>query len=70
MLAFQQPKEEAGFRRSFSTIYHAINQAIGKWAEYNKPLCIAFIDNEKSVDSVATTAVLEALRDHDERCAR
>lgn len=42
---------------------HVVNQVIEKSAEDTKPLDIAFIDCEKACNSVATAAVLEALKD-------
>ena len=63
-LDFNQPREQAGFRSGFSTTdhIHAINQLVEKSNEYNKPLCMAFIDFEKAFDSVETWAVMQALR--------
>ncbi|MCJ3464047.1 reverse transcriptase family protein, partial [Klebsiella pneumoniae] len=63
-LDFSQPKEQAGFRKGYSTVdhIHTINQVIEKCAEYNQPLYIAFIDYEKEFDSVDTSAVMQALR--------
>ena len=59
----QQPREQAGFRKGFSTIdhLHTINQLIEKSCEYNIPLCLAFIDYQKAFDSVEITAVISAL---------
>ncbi|WP_265430092.1 RNA-directed DNA polymerase, partial [Klebsiella pneumoniae] len=64
-LDFQQPREQAGFRKGYSTLdhIHTINQVIEKSAEYTKPLYMVFIDYEKAFDSVSTAAVLEALKD-------
>ena len=60
-----QPREQAGFRKGFSTMdhIHSINQLKEKCQEYNIPLCIAFIDYEKAFDSVETCAVLGALKE-------
>ena len=46
-----QPIEQAGFRRGYSTIDHlqTINQLIEKTNEYQKPLAIAFIDYIKTI---------------------
>ena len=59
-----QPREQAGFRSGYSTTdhIHALNQLMEKSIEYNKPLCMAFIDYEKAFDSVKTSAILQALR--------
>ena len=59
-----QPREQAGFRSGFSTTDHiqVINQLIEKSNEYNKPLCMAFIDYEKAFDSVKTSAILKAMK--------
>ncbi|KAA5777386.1 hypothetical protein F3H09_32880, partial [Pseudomonas aeruginosa] len=35
---------------------------IQKTEEYNRPLCLAFVDYEKAFDSVETWAVLESLQ--------
>ena len=49
----QQLREQAGFRKGFSTTVHlhAINQLIEKANEYQLDLCIGFIDYEKAFDS-------------------
>ena len=51
-----QPREQAGFRRGFSTIdhLHAVNQLIEKCAEYKIPLAF---------DSVEIPDVIEALQE-------
>ena len=58
------PREQAGFRKGYSTTDHlqALNQIIEKSNEYNLPLCIGFIDYEKAFDTVEHFAILEALR--------
>ena len=60
-----QPREQAGFRSGFSTIdhLHTLNQLIEKSIEYNKPLCLAFVDYEKAFDSIEHTAVFNASRE-------
>ena len=57
-------RDQAGFRRKFSTIDHiyTLNQIIEKTNEYNLPLCVGFIDYEKAFDSVEHFAIFEALR--------
>ena len=59
-----QPREQAGFRKGYSTTDHlqALNQIIEKSNEYNLPLCICFIDYEKAFDTVEHFAIFEALR--------
>ncbi|KAG6928863.1 hypothetical protein G0U57_006888, partial [Chelydra serpentina] len=46
----QQPREQAGFRRNFSTIDHifTLSQLLERAREYKLPLCIAFVDYEKA----------------------
>ncbi|VDO60746.1 unnamed protein product [Heligmosomoides polygyrus] len=58
-----QPREQAGFRRGFSTIdhIHTITKLIEVSREYKLPLCLTFIDLKKAFDSVETEAVHEAL---------
>ena len=34
-----------------------------KWREYYIPLCVAFVDYEKAVDSVQTQAILTLLQE-------
>ncbi|GFS22626.1 endonuclease-reverse transcriptase [Elysia marginata] len=59
-----QPREQAGFRKGYSTTdhIHTLNQVIEKSNEYNLPLCVGFIDYEKSFDSVEHFAIFDALR--------
>ena len=59
-----QPREQAGFRKGYSTTDHlqALNQIREKSNEYNLPLCIGFIDYEKAFDTVEHFAIFEALR--------
>ena len=59
-----QPRDQAGFRKGYSTTDHlqALNQIIEKSNEYNLPLCIGFIDYEKAFDTVEHFAIFEALR--------
>ena len=59
-----QPREQAGFRKGFSTRDHlqSLNITIEKCNEFNKPLCVCFIDYEKAFDSVEHFSVFNALR--------
>ena len=60
-----QPREQAGFRRNFSTIdqIHTLNQLKEKCQEHNIPVCVAFVEYEKAFDSVETWAVLDAFKE-------
>ena len=60
-----QPREQAGFRRGFSTIdhLHAVNQLIEKCAEYKIPLVVGLVDYNKAFDSVEIPDVIEALQE-------
>ena len=62
-----QSREQAGFRKGYSTKDHlqALNQIIEKSNEYNLPLCIDFIDYEKAFDTSEHFAIFEALRKTD-----
>jgi len=40
---------------------HTINQLIEKAQKCNKPLCLAFVDNEKAFDSLEHTAVFNSM---------
>jgi hypothetical protein len=59
-----QPREQAGFRKGYSTTDHlqALGQTIEKCHEFNLPLCIGFIDYEKAFDSIEHFAIIRALR--------
>ena len=59
-----QPKEQAGFRKGYSTVDHlqTINQLIEKCNEFKRPLCIVYIDNEKAFDSLEHEGMCKALR--------
>ena len=59
-----QPREQAGFRKGYSTSDHlqALNYTIEKSNEYNLPLWIGFIDYQKAFDTVEHFAIFEALR--------
>ena len=59
-----QPRDQAGFRKGYSTTDHlqALNQIKEKSNEYNLPLCLGFIDYEKAFKTVEHFAIFEALR--------
>ena len=59
-----QPREQAGFRKGYSTVDHLqkINQLIEKCNEFKRPLCIGYIDYEKAFDSIEHKAIFKALR--------
>lgn len=61
-----QPKEQAGFRKGYSTIDHlqATNQLIEKCQEYQLKLYLAFIDYSKAFDSIEHAYILKALYEH------
>ncbi|KAI5749413.1 hypothetical protein M8J76_007135 [Diaphorina citri] len=63
ILQENQPCEQAGFRRTFSTIdhIHSVNQIIEKSHEYNKPIYISFIDYSKAFDSLKHRYIWETL---------
>lgn len=59
-----QPRDQAGFRKGYSTTDHifTLNQVIEKSNKYNLPLCVGFIDYEKAFDFVEHFAIFDALR--------
>uniref|UniRef100_A0A8R1IG20 Reverse transcriptase domain-containing protein n=2 Tax=Caenorhabditis japonica TaxID=281687 RepID=A0A8R1IG20_CAEJA len=59
-----QPVEQAGFRRSFSTIdhIHSIQRLLEVGREYQQPLTLVFIDFHKAFDSVEPQAIWESLK--------
>ena len=59
-----QPREQAGFRKGYSTVDHlqTINQLIEKCNEFNRPLCIGNFDYEKAFNSIEHKAIFKALR--------
>ncbi|GFS13122.1 endonuclease-reverse transcriptase [Elysia marginata] len=64
VLGENQPRDQAGFRKKFSTTDHVytLNQVIEKTNEHNLPLCVGFIDYEKTFYSVEHFSTTEALR--------
>ena len=63
ILNAQQPREQAGFRKSFSTMdhLHTINQIIEKAREYQLKIHFAFIDYTKAFDSLSHQYLLKTL---------
>lgn len=61
-----QPKEQAGFRRNFSTTDHlqTINQVIEKCKEYNIQIYLMFIDLMEAFDKLNQTFALAAPAEH------
>ncbi|GBP97894.1 hypothetical protein EVAR_63915_1 [Eumeta japonica] len=59
MLDEQQPVEQAGFKRSFSTRdhIHTVKQILEKYNEYNKNVYMVFIDYIKAFDSLSHSYV-------------
>ena len=58
-------REQAGFISRYSTTdhIHVVKQLKEKCREYNIPLCIAFVNYEKSFDSEQTQQVLTSLQE-------
>lgn len=61
----QQPPEQAGFRKGFSTLDHilVLNELVRRAQDYSFPVYLLFIDYEKAFDSVKTSAILESMRE-------
>lgn len=60
----QQPQEQAGFRKGYSTINHlqAVNQITEKSTEYDKNPHMILINYTKAFDSVNHRFLIEKLR--------
>ena len=60
-----QPPEQAGFRKSFSTVDHifALKELISRAAEFRFSLYMVFVDFKKAFDCVESNAVLKAIRE-------
>ena len=58
-----QPREQAGFRKGYLTIdhLHVVNQLQEKTHKYQLPLCMAFVDYEKALDSIELQPLLNSL---------
>lgn len=63
----EQPVEQAGFRRNYSTIdhIHSLELVIEKYEEMNRPLYLAFIDYAKAFDSISHNSIWKALQECD-----
>ncbi|EYC25050.1 hypothetical protein Y032_0012g1670 [Ancylostoma ceylanicum] len=61
----EQPREQAGFRRNYSTIdhLHAVNELIERCSEYQIPLFLAFVDYEKAFDTVEVNFLWNVLQE-------
>ncbi|EFO91764.1 hypothetical protein CRE_06993 [Caenorhabditis remanei] len=59
-----QPVEQAGFRRSFSTIdhIHSVQRLLEVGREYQIPITIIFIDFKKAFDTIEPAALWESLK--------
>uniref|UniRef100_A0A914YE45 Reverse transcriptase domain-containing protein n=1 Tax=Panagrolaimus superbus TaxID=310955 RepID=A0A914YE45_9BILA len=58
------PPEQAGFRRTYSTVdhIHSLNQLLEKSREFNRmPLYLVFIDFKKAFDSIELQSIWDAL---------
>ena len=64
ILGENHPREQAGFRKGHSTIdnLHILNQRMEKTSEYNMPLLLAFVDYNKTFESVETAAVIISIK--------
>lgn len=62
-LEAEQPMEQAGFRKSFSTIdhIHTLELLIEKYQEKQRALYIAFIDYKKAFDTVSHSSIWKSL---------
>lgn len=65
LLDDEQSKNQAGFRKGYSTTDHltTLNQLIEKSKEFQQEVFIAFIDYEKAFDCVEISKLLEALEE-------
>ncbi len=63
-LQYQQPREQAEFRKSYSTIdpLYFLNQIIEKSNEYQFPIYIAFLDYTKAFNSVKHEFMFQSLK--------
>ena len=61
VLGENQPREQAGFRKGYSTVDHLqiINQLIEKCIEFKRSLCIGYIEFEQAFDSIELQAIFQ-----------
>jgi hypothetical protein len=61
-----QPIEQAGFRKGFSTNDHiqTAEQVIEKYREFNRSLYLAFIDYKKAFDTISHNTIWKALHEN------
>lgn len=59
-----QPIEQAGFRKSYSTIdhIHSLELLVEKYQEYRRPLYIGFVDYQKAFDTILHNSIWKALQ--------
>lgn len=64
ILEFNQPPEQAAFRKGYSTVdhLHTINQVIEKSCEYGITLYLAFIDYTKAFDTIEHNSIWTELK--------
>ena len=62
---WNQPEEQAGFRRGPSTIVHIqlLKQIIEKTREYNMELHLVFVDFRKAIDTIDYKCLITAFRE-------
>ena len=60
ILDSNQPREQAVFRCGYSATEHIpVNQVVEEPSEYNKPMCIVFIDYEKAINILKTSLIMQ-----------
>lgn len=62
--ATDQRKEQAGFRKQYSTSehLHTVKQVITKSSEYNIPLWLSFVDSKRAFDTLETKAIISVMK--------
>ncbi|CAH2096381.1 unnamed protein product [Euphydryas editha] len=61
-----QPVEQAGFRKGYSTVdhIHVLESILEKYKEFQRPLYLAFVDYQKAFDSISHKSIWKALADN------